>query len=719
VDLTTGKWTGDVEWPQNCVGSSHVQICFDISAISTSGDADGDGLLDSWEQNGFNADGDSSIDVDLPGYGANPYRRDIFVEVDCMLASDHSHCPGSEAIADVVRSFANAPVVNEDGTVGVQLHVDVGEVYGSGILSIQGTGGVIGTYGNLQGGGNWIPEAGNEFITFPNLSGNGTDFNDLKELYFDSNRNTIFRYAIFGHQIDGCRSGYSNAGRNFLVALGGVTDELHTVFDQGLNFCNDGFPLEDFDCWCRDTNGHSVGSRFQQAGTFMHELGHTLGLQHDGDQADYQKKEVNNKPNYLSIMTHAFQFCNVPASSINPGLAPGGCDYSRIHLGPLNETNLDECAGIGGGLGFGTKNWNSNGQFEGVTCLEHKNNVEADINNDGVCVGPGDNGTLDSARSGDDALDRDGNITDGPDRLCNTTAEPDDIQTTPTGTTPEQAPILTGYEDWHHLKYSLLAGGGSGSTPVADEADPKAIERSVQFLSDLLAPSIALDKTGPATGVPGDLLAYTVEIKNDGRGPAIAAVLTDTSPDGIAQTSDLGVIVVGNVVTRTSYFAVPANACPGDFTGATASLAFKDFVGTKLSDADLAPLEILDVAAPSLSVSVSPSILWPAPDHKLRVVTATVVVNDNCDSHPKITLVSVTSNEPETGYIGAGDKGPDIQGAALGTDDRSFSLRAERATFPFSTGRVYTITYRAVDASGNESVATATVAVPRDISGQH
>jgi hypothetical protein len=128
-----------------------------------------------------------------------------------------------------------------------------------------------------------------------------------------------------------------------------------------------------------------------------------------------------------------------------------------------------------------------------------------------------------------------------------------------------------------------------------------------------------------------------------------------------------------------------------------------------------APLEILDIAAPTLTLSVSPSILWP-PDHMFRDVTVTITVADNCDPNPTITLVSVVSNEPETGFLGLGDKGPDVQGAAFGTDDRTFSLRAERGTAGHSTGRVYTITYRATDKSGNSSEATVTVIVPTDVS---
>ena len=79
--------------------------------------------------------------------------------------------------------------------------------------------------------------------------------------------------------------------------------------------------------------------------------------------------------------------------------------------------------------------------------------------------------------------------------------------------------------------------------------------------------------------------------------------------------------------------------------------------------------------------------------------------------------MSVTSNEPETGFLGNGDKGPDIQGAAIGTDDRAFSLRSERGTGGQNTGRVYTITYRATDSSGNTKDVTATVTVPTSNSG--
>ena len=51
------------------------------AAEGLSADTDGDGLLDDWEINGYDYEGDGIIDVDLPAMGANPLRKDIFVEI--------------------------------------------------------------------------------------------------------------------------------------------------------------------------------------------------------------------------------------------------------------------------------------------------------------------------------------------------------------------------------------------------------------------------------------------------------------------------------------------------------------------------------------------------------------------------------------------------------------------------------------------------------------
>ncbi|AIC14805.1 zinc metalloprotease [Nitrososphaera viennensis] len=77
---------------------------------------------------------------------------------------------------------------------------------------------------------------------------------------------------------------------------------------------------------------HQVGNREQQAGAFMHELGHNLGLRHGGGV------DINCKPNYLSVMNYAFTF---PAPVSNRPL-----DYSRSALATLDEVELYEPDGV-------------------------------------------------------------------------------------------------------------------------------------------------------------------------------------------------------------------------------------------------------------------------------------------------------------------------------------------------------------------------------------
>jgi hypothetical protein len=144
--------------------------------------------------------------------------------------------------------------------------------------------------------------------------------------------------------------------------------------------------------------------------------------------------------------------------------------------------------------------------------------------------------------------------------------------------------------------------------------------------------------------------------------------------------------------------------------GVTESYTLRVIDSFAQTDEDETEVAVVDTTPPQLSFSVSQSTLWP-PNHKLVEITASITASDTCDANPAIRLVSITSNEPDDG-VGDGNTSGDIQEAAFGTDDRSFLLRAERSG-P-GTGRVYTITYEAADASGNTTVSQATVTVPHD-----
>jgi len=115
-------------------------------------------------------------------------------------------------------------------------------------------------------------------------------------------------------------------------------------------------------------------------------------------------------------------------------------------------------------------------------------------------------------------------------------------------------------------------------------------------------------------------------------------------------------------------------------------------------------LNVCDEVAPELEISVTPDTLWP-PNHEYVTVEATVIATDNFDLNPTVTLVSVTSNEPDNGE----DDGNTIDDIVI-VDDFKFKLRAERSGV--GSGRIYTIRYRAEDDCGNAADGSATVLVP-------
>jgi hypothetical protein len=109
---------------------------------------------------------------------------------------------------------------------------------------------------------------------------------------------------------------------------------------------------------------------------------------------------------------------------------------------------------------------------------------------------------------------------------------------------------------------------------------------------------------------------------------------------------------------------------------------------------------VCDEIAPTLAVSVTPNILWP-PNHKMVTVHATVTAADNFDPNPTITLLSVTSSDPDG-----------IPSDIQIVDDFTIRLRAENSGH--HKNRVYTLTYQVQDACGNVTTQSATVKVPKD-----
>lgn len=298
-------------------------------------DSDGDGLCDDWERNGIDYDGDGTIDLPLheAPYDADPHRKDVYVEIDWMdchrttcLNGDASHHPDPGGLQDVINAFAAAPV---DGGKGIALH--------------------------LVGTGGMADEAVDETatsITFETRApGDYDDFLDVKlgnpekacgtgahDGHFGtpaeraspncaailSAKALVFRYAVFGHSYKEDR--YSSG----IAEIGGV--EAAGQFDGAGN---------DFMVTLGDWQllpARIGGKRGAEAATFMHELGHTLGLRHGGSVS-----EPNCQPNDLSIMSYALQFVDVDPSR--------PLDYSRQPLPAIDENHLDETVGVQGPAG--------------------------------------------------------------------------------------------------------------------------------------------------------------------------------------------------------------------------------------------------------------------------------------------------------------------------------------------------------------------------------
>ncbi len=268
----------------------NAEIEFRIDALI---DTDGDGLADRWELDGVDGDGDGVVDVVLPG--ADPHRKNIYVEVDFM--TDHE--PPSSVFDAVVDMFASAPVQNPDGSTGVDLTVVVDDE---------------------------IPHT-DQIMVFCDADPSTVDFADLKLAWFGTevgapNVDPAFvaamglthHYAIFAHEqmVDAGGKG-EIWGDDFAVTLGGSS--------------------------VTDANGHAVGSEKAQSGAFAHELGHNLGLEHSGQGVG------NCKPNYVSIMSYSYAESWIPS----PATPLGRLDYSSVELPPLDESVLDEPLGVGDG----------------------------------------------------------------------------------------------------------------------------------------------------------------------------------------------------------------------------------------------------------------------------------------------------------------------------------------------------------------------------------
>lgn len=620
VDALTGRWTGDVNWPDKCAqggnpgGDPAVQVCFELGGFE---DTDGDGLLDDWERNGLDVDRDGIIDINLPAMGADPRHKDLFVELDWMAGN----APTRQAIQAWKAAFAAAPldagrtddpkaatinnIKNPDGQPGINLWVDTGglrdvnaagseggagpNTCGDGVDNdgdglIDGndpecrTGPVV---GDNFGGGNLVPTR--------NLSGLTATFYTIKSTNFDVRRLPVFRYALSAARPTNNRGTSTGAnaaatlndtsqtwlvnewaGRT--VALTGGTGsgsgQVPTVVSNTASSLTVNPPwttLPDNTSTYLIAgvggDGEVGGNDFVEfnhdPGTLMHEFGHNLNLQHGGNTS------VNCKPNYISVMNYDLQFGiqQVAGSGQGQDFDLDGVleiiDYSPPRFpGGRGVAPVQQLLEAGLPEGAVLDATDAANQTVYTRGAAGKFNAVLNQGIDWAGDGPTAANPLNINTSG----------ANGRPAAC-------------TNTTTNET--LTGFEDWHFITLSPWAfpDSADGAINRVNQPEPTLDDRKAMH-EELNTTDLVLTMTATAdVPVAGQEIIYRFTVKNNGprvarrvqlanQPPADLVLTAATSPcaiDAPARTlqCELGELRVGEQRAVEARFHVPVDLpCP-------------------------------------------------------------------------------------------------------------------------------------------------------------
>jgi hypothetical protein len=124
-------------------------------------------------------------------------------------------------------------------------------------------------------------------------------------------------------------------------------------------------------------------------------------------------------------------------------------------------------------------------------------------------------------------------------------------------------------------------------------------------------------------------------------------------------------------------------------------------------------ITVEDHELPVITTNGVTPVLWPASHeyHTFNVTNFVTAVSDNCDALTvsNVVIEKVTSDENENG----GGSGNTLNDIVIASDCKSVQVRAERQNS--ANGRVYTITFKVTDSSGNVGRKTATIHVPKNL----
>lgn len=158
---------------------------------------------------------------------------------------------------------------------------------------------------------------------------------------------------------------------------------------------------------------------------------------------------------------------------------------------------------------------------------------------------------------------------------------------------------------------------------------------------------------------------------------------------------------------RNGYVPMSATL-PTGLAGQTIRLRFAQAVTVYFQQVGIDEVSLtaaVDAGAPTITMAVSPSSIWP-PNHRMVKVASGISATDDCGVAS--LSVTVTSNESTNG-AGDGDTDPDWQVVSNSDGTYDVLVRAERSGK--GSGRTYTISATASDIFGNSSTSSGTVSV--------
>jgi hypothetical protein len=122
-------------------------------------------------------------------------------------------------------------------------------------------------------------------------------------------------------------------------------------------------------------------------------------------------------------------------------------------------------------------------------------------------------------------------------------------------------------------------------------------------------------------------------------------------------------------------------------------------------------VNVVDTTAPTVVLEPQSMFTCGQPNHKYKSFSIDdfVASISDCDPNVSVVIDNVRSDEPEDAK-GSGD-GKTKNDIVIGADCKSVQLRSERDGH--GNGRVYTVTLRIRDASGNTTFASVRVNVPK------